>query len=89
MIRVFKHYIPHAVLLLGLEEEPPYYAERRMVKPGLTGWAQVNHPYGASIEDSRQKLEYDLYYATNYTPFLDLLIMLQTLRVVLWQEGTR
>lgn len=72
-----------------LEEHLPYYAERHMVKPGITGWAQINYPYGASIEDSRQKLEYDLYYAKNYTPFLDLLIILQTLRVVLWHEGAR
>ncbi|PEQ11067.1 sugar transferase [Novosphingobium sp. PC22D] len=72
-----------------LEEQLPYYAERHMVKPGITGWAQVNYPYGASIEDSRNKLEYDLYYAKNYTPFLDLLIILQTLRVVLWHEGAR
>jgi sugar transferase (PEP-CTERM system associated) len=72
-----------------LENELPYYAERHMVKPGITGWAQVNYPYGASIEDSRHKLEYDLYYAKNYTPFLDLLIILQTLRVILWHEGAR
>ncbi|WAT18225.1 TIGR03013 family PEP-CTERM/XrtA system glycosyltransferase [Aurantiacibacter sp. MUD11] len=72
-----------------LEDKLPYYAERHMVKPGITGWAQINYPYGASIEDARQKLEYDLYYAKNYTPFLDLLIMLQTLRVVLWPEGAR
>ena len=72
-----------------LEEKLPYYAERHMVKPGITGWAQINYPYGASIEDSRHKLEYDLYYAKNYTPFLDLLILLQTLRVVLWSEGAR
>lgn len=72
-----------------LEEKLPYYAERHMVKPGITGWAQINYPYGASIEDARHKLEYDLYYAKNYTPFLDLLILLQTLRVVLWPEGAR
>lgn len=72
-----------------LEEQLPYYAERHMVKPGITGWAQINYPYGASIEDSRHKLEYDLYYAKNYTPFLDLLIILQTLRVVIWSEGAR
>ena len=59
------------------------------LKPGITGWAQINYPYGASIEDARHKLEYDLYYAKNYTPFLDLLILLQTLRVVLWNEGAR
>ena len=72
-----------------LEQKLPYYAERHMVKPGITGWAQINYPYGASIEDARQKLEYDLYYAKNYTPFLDLLILLQTVRVVLWPEGAR
>ena len=72
-----------------LDDKLPYYAERHMVKPGITGWAQINYPYGANLEDSRQKLEYDLYYAKNYTPFLDLLILLQTLRVILWQEGAR
>ena len=72
-----------------LEAEIPYYAERHMVKPGLTGWAQINYPYGASVEDARAKLEYDLYYAKNYTPFLDVLILLQTLRVVLWPDGAR
>ena len=72
-----------------LETQLSYYAERHMVKPGITGWAQINYPYGASIDDSRQKLEYDLYYAKNYTPFLDILILLQTLRVVLWPDGAR
>lgn len=72
-----------------LEREIPFYAERHMVKPGITGWAQINYPYGASAEDARHKLEYDLYYAKNYSPFLDLLIMLQTLRVLLWPEGAR
>jgi sugar transferase (PEP-CTERM system associated) len=72
-----------------LEARLPYYAERHMVKPGITGWAQINFPYGASVEDARQKLEYDLYYAKNYTPFLDILILLLTIRVVLWPEGAR
>jgi sugar transferase (PEP-CTERM system associated) len=72
-----------------LEQQLNYYAERHMVKPGITGWAQINYPYGASIEDARHKLEYDLYYAKNYSPFLDLLILLQTIRVVLWPEGAR
>ncbi|KUR79492.1 TIGR03013 family XrtA/PEP-CTERM system glycosyltransferase [Novosphingobium sp. Fuku2-ISO-50] len=75
--------------VLDLEEKLPFYAERHMVKPGITGWAQINYPYGASIEDSRNKLEFDLYYTKNYTLFLDLLILLQTLRVVLWNEGAR
>ncbi len=72
-----------------LETQLSYYAERHMVKPGITGWAQINYPYGASLADSRHKLEYDLYYAKNYTPFLDVLILLQTLRVVLWPDGAR
>ncbi|WNO54140.1 TIGR03013 family XrtA/PEP-CTERM system glycosyltransferase [Stakelama saccharophila] len=72
-----------------LEQQLPYYAERHMVKPGITGWAQINYPYGASTEDARQKLEYDLYYAKNYSPFLDLLILLQTIRVVLFPDGAR
>ncbi len=72
-----------------LEARLPYYAERHVVKPGITGWAQINYPYGASVEDAREKLEFDLYYAKNYTPFLDLLILLQTLRVVMWPEGAR
>jgi len=73
----------------NLEQHLRYYAERHMVKPGITGWAQINYPYGASIEDSRNKLEYDLYYAKNYTPFLDLLILIQTMRVILWPDGAR
>lgn len=72
-----------------LEKQLAYYAERHMIKPGITGWAQINYPYGASIEDSRHKLEYDLYYVKNYTPFLDMVILLQTIRVVLWPEGVR
>lgn len=72
-----------------LEARLPYYSERHMVKPGITGWAQINFPYGASISDAREKLEYDLYYAKNYSPFLDVLILLQTVRVVLWPEGAR
>jgi len=72
-----------------LEQQLPFYAERHMVKPGITGWAQINYPYGASIDDARHKLEYDLYYAKNYSPFLDMLILLQTLRVILWPAGAR
>ena len=75
--------------VVDLERELPFYAERHVVKPGITGWAQINYPYGASIEDARHKLEYDLYYAKNYTPFLDMLILLQTARVILWPDGAR
>jgi sugar transferase (PEP-CTERM system associated) len=72
-----------------LQEQIPFYGERHMVKPGITGWAQINYPYGASIDDSRRKLEFDLYYAKNYTPFLDFVILLQTVRVILWPDGAR
>ncbi|MCB1757506.1 MAG: TIGR03013 family PEP-CTERM/XrtA system glycosyltransferase [Gammaproteobacteria bacterium] len=72
-----------------LVEEIPYYKERHRVKPGITGWAQVCYPYGASIEDSRQKQEFDLYYVKNHTIFLDVLILLQTAEVVFFGKGVR
>ena len=65
----------------------PFYGERHSVKPGITGWAQVNSPYGASIEDAKQKLAYDLYYVKNRTLFLDLVILVHTVRVILFSEG--
>ena len=61
----------------------PYYQERLMVQPGITGWAQVNYPYGSSVEDARWKLEYDLYYMKNMSVFLDLFILLDTVRIVI------
>ncbi len=67
----------------------PFYRERTYVKPGLTGWAQVNYPYGASVEDAREKLAYDLYYVKNRNLLLDLLILLSTVRVILFREGAR
>lgn len=67
----------------------PYYRERHVVKPGITGWAQLNYPYGAGELDARHKLEYDLYYIKNYSLFLDLLILIQTVRVIVWQDGVR
>jgi sugar transferase (PEP-CTERM system associated) len=70
-------------------ETIPYYAERHRVKPGITGWAQVRYPYGASEADAVEKLQYDLYYVKNYSLFLDVLIMLQTVEVVLWGKGAR
>ncbi len=72
-----------------LTEKVPFYRERHCLKPGITGWAQIRYPYGASFEDSRRKLEYDLYYVKNYSIFLDVLIILQTLRVVLFPHGVR
>ncbi|SEL10270.1 sugar transferase, PEP-CTERM system associated/exopolysaccharide biosynthesis polyprenyl glycosylphosphotransferase [Roseateles sp. YR242] len=67
----------------------PYYAVRHSVKPGVTGWAQVRYEYGSTIEDSLEKLQYDLYYVKNHTLFLDLLIMLETVAVVLTGRGAR
>jgi sugar transferase (PEP-CTERM system associated) len=72
-----------------LAEQIPFYAVRHSIKPGLTGWAQVRYSYGATVEESVKKLEYDLYYVKNHTIFLDLLIMLETIRVVLLGEGAR
>ena len=70
-----------------LSKQLPLYHERHAVKAGLTGWAQINYPYGASLDDARSKLSYDLYYVKNYSIFFDLLIILQTLRVVIWPGG--
>ena len=72
-----------------LTEQIPFYAVRHSVKPGITGWAQVRYSYGATVEQSMRKLEYDLYYVKNHTVFLDLLILLETVRVVLLGEGAR
>jgi sugar transferase (PEP-CTERM system associated) len=67
----------------------PYYSERHWVRPGITGWAQVNYPYGASTEDAWIKLTYDLYYVKNRSIFLDCVILLQTARVIFWNYGAR
>ncbi|MGR8919092.1 MAG: TIGR03013 family XrtA/PEP-CTERM system glycosyltransferase, partial [Gammaproteobacteria bacterium] len=72
-----------------LAEAIPYYDLRHHVKPGITGWAQVLYPYGASINDAREKLQYDLYYLKNYSLFLDINIVLQTIQVILWRKGSR
>jgi sugar transferase (PEP-CTERM system associated) len=66
-----------------------YYPSRHTVKPGITGWAQIRFPYGATIEDAIQKLQYDLYYVKNHTLFLDLIILFQTAQVVLFGKGAR
>jgi exopolysaccharide biosynthesis polyprenyl glycosylphosphotransferase len=78
---------PHFVKQLA--EVIPLYRQRSYVKPGITGWAQVNYPYGASVEDAREKLAYDLYYMKNRSLLLDLLILCGTVRVVLSREGAR
>lgn len=69
------------------EKTIPYYRERHRVKPGITGWAQLCYPYGSSYQDTIEKLQYDLYYVKNYSIFLDVLIILQTIEVVLWGRG--
>lgn len=72
-----------------LAEQIPYYQARHSVKPGITGWAQVKFPYGASVEDAMNKLQYDLYYVKNHSLFLDLMILLQTAQVVVLGKGVR
>lgn len=72
-----------------LKQVIPYYSERHFVKPGLTGWAQVCYPYGSTVEDAVEKLRYDLYYTKNLSPFLDLLIVLETIKVVIFGRGGR
>lgn len=67
----------------------PFYAERHKVKPGITGWAQINYPYGASIEDARRKLSYDLFYIKNCSFVFDLIILISTVRVALSKWGAR
>ncbi len=67
----------------------PSYPDRACLKPGITGWAQVKYPYGASVEDARMKLAYDLYYVKNRSIFMNLLILVLTIRVILFQEGAR
>ncbi|SJM89411.1 TIGR03013 family XrtA/PEP-CTERM system glycosyltransferase [Crenothrix polyspora] len=73
----------------NFEQKIAYYQERHRVKPGITGWAQLCYPYGASEYDTVQKLQYDLYYVKNYSMFLDFSIMLNTFEVVLWGKGGR
>ncbi|MBR5050422.1 MAG: sugar transferase, partial [Desulfovibrio sp.] len=72
-----------------LKKDIPYYSLRHTVKPGLTGWAQVCYPYGASQEDALHKLEYDLYYIKNMSLLLDIVIILKTVGVVLFPKGSR
>lgn len=73
----------------AFEEEIPFYEVRHCVRPGITGWAQINYQYGASVEDAVNKLEYDLFYVKNISMFLDLSILLQTFRIIIWRQGAR
>jgi sugar transferase (PEP-CTERM system associated) len=72
-----------------LKKHIPYYPERHFVKPGVTGWAQIRYPYGASVEDAVEKLRHDLYYIKNISLFLDVLIFIETVKVMLFGRGAR
>ena len=78
---------PHFVE--NLQNEIPFYDKRHAVKPGITGWAQIKYPYGASRMDASEKLKYDLYYIKNMSLFLDLEILFQTLKIALFGRGAR
>lgn len=78
---------PHFVK--QLTTEIPYYDHRHLVAPGLTGWAQIKYPYGASVDDAIQKLQYDLYYIKNQSLTLDLVIVVETIKTVLFGAGAR
>jgi sugar transferase (PEP-CTERM system associated) len=77
------------VFVEDLGRKIPFYDQRHRVKPGITGWAQLCYPYGASVADAKEKLQYDLYYLKNHSLLLDLIILLQTVEVVLVGEGAR
>lgn len=72
-----------------LENIIPYYSQRFSVKPGVTGWAQISYGYGASVEDAVEKLNYDLFYIKNMSIFMDLIIVLRTVKTVLFGKGAR
>ena len=73
----------------SLSKEIPYYGVRHMVRPGLTGWAQIRYKYGSTVQDAREKLQYDLFYIKNASIGLDLLIMFQTIKIVLLRRGAQ
>jgi sugar transferase (PEP-CTERM system associated) len=75
--------------VIELESKIPFYAYRHSVKPGITGWAQLCYPYGSSVEDAAQKLQYDLYYVKNHNLLFDISILLQTVEVVVMGKGAR
>lgn len=77
------------VFVRQLKQQIPFYELRELIKPGVTGWAQIRYPYGASVEDARNKLELDLYYVKNGSLFLDLAIIFHTVRHVLMGKGAR
>jgi lipopolysaccharide/colanic/teichoic acid biosynthesis glycosyltransferase len=72
-----------------LTEKIPFYGQRHVLKPGVTGWAQIRYTYGASVEDAVEKLQYDLYYIKNLSIALDFVILLETLKTVIMRRGAR
>lgn len=76
---------PHFVAQLA--QEIPYYEQRHLIPPGLTGWAQIKYPYGASVEDARQKLQYDLFYVKNQSLILDAIVLFETVKIILFGRG--
>ena len=72
-----------------LKNQIPYYDVRTAIKPGITGWTQIKYPYGATLEDAREKLQYDIYYIKNMSPILDIIIFFWTIKVVLTGKGAR
>ena len=78
---------PHFVAQLA--QQIPYYEQRHLIAPGLTGWAQIKYPYGASIEDARHKLEYDLFYIKNHTLLFDMIILFETFKIILFGRGAQ
>jgi len=77
------------VFIEQLQKEIPYYSQRHVSKPGITGWAQIRYPYGASKEDALEKLKYDLYYIKHMSVLFDLTIILETVKTVLLRRGSR
>jgi sugar transferase (PEP-CTERM system associated) len=78
---------PHFVAQLA--QEIPFYEQRHLIAPGLTGWAQIKYPYGSSIDDARQKLQYDLFYIKNHGLFLDAIILFETIKIILFGRGAQ
>jgi len=78
---------PHFVAQLA--QQIPYYEQRHLIAPGLTGWAQIKYPYGSSTEDARRKLEYDLFYIKNHTLLFDIIILFETFKIILFGRGAQ
>jgi lipopolysaccharide/colanic/teichoic acid biosynthesis glycosyltransferase len=77
------------VFVTQLTEKIPFYGQRHVVKPGLTGWAQVRYTYGASVEDAMEKLQYDLFYIKNQSLALDLYVVLKTIKIIILRRGAQ